>query len=315
MGETKIEWATLGHEKGFSLNPFRARDKATGAKGHFCQKITPGCKHCYASRLQSRFNMHPYAAENRDKVEFYFDVKALEVPLKRRRPAGFFWFDMTDWCLPDYPAEWIVECLEVVAATPQHRHAWLTKRPERIQSVLYGEEGRFYLGGGDYIPHLWLGVSVEDQKTADERRPYMEALAAMGWMTFVSYEPALAMIDWTGWEFLKWLVSGGESGHRAQPSHPNYHRGAREFCQRHGIAYFFKQWGEWAPYSEVGEWLIPGHGIESVYVHTSARTSTDPFISELGEGWQQMYKIGKKRAGRLLDGRTWSEFPVGRGDK
>src|SRR6202012_186572 len=72
-------------------------------------------------------------------------------------------------------------------------------------------------------------------------------LAAQGWISFVSYEPALGPIDWSGWEFLRWLISGGESGPDARPTHPDWHRGARDFCAAHGIAYFFKQWGNWWP--------------------------------------------------------------------
>jgi protein gp37 len=63
----------------------------------------------------------------------------------------------------------------------------------------------------------------------------------------VSYEPALGDVSWDGWEFIKWLVSDGESGEKARPSHPNWHIHARDFCVKNRIAYFFKQWGRWKP--------------------------------------------------------------------
>lgn len=100
----------------------------------------------------------------------------------------------------------------------------------------------------DGCPGLWLGVSVEDQTRADERRGHLQALAEMGWKTMVSYEPALGPVDWTGWEWLGWLISGSESGPGARPAHTDWdwHRAARDFCQANGIPYFFKQHGNWS---------------------------------------------------------------------
>jgi protein gp37 len=79
------------------------------------------------------------------------------------------------------------------------------------------------------LPNVWLGVSVEDQQRADERRQPMLDLAGAGWTTFVSYEPALGLVDWSGWEFLKWMISGGESGPR--PTQPDWHRAGARFLR------------------------------------------------------------------------------------
>jgi protein gp37 len=92
-----------------------------------------------------------------------------------------------------------------------------------------------------------LGVSVEDQTRADQRRPAMHGLADLGWHTWVSYEPALGPVDWTGWQFTGWIVSGGESGEGSRPSDADWHRGARDFCAANDIPYFFKQWGQCLP--------------------------------------------------------------------
>jgi protein gp37 len=159
--------------------------------------------------------------------------------------------------------------------------------------------------------NIWVGVSVEDQRRADERRDNLGALADMGWTTFVSYEPALGPVDWNGWEFLRWLISGGESGRDARPNHPDWHRAARDFCARNGIPYFFKQWGShrvvydrdaddphWRRCSDIerknpsGRWLNleGGHGFH-------------------GERVVYVVPSNKKAAGRLLDGREHNDVP------
>jgi protein gp37 len=167
------------------------------------------------------------------------------------------------------------------------------------------------------LPNVWLGCSVERQQEADARREPMRRLAALGFTTFVSYEPALGPVDWTGWEFVRQIISGGESGKDdPRPSHPDWHRDTRDFAQKHGIAYFFKQWGEWAPMaSEDGRPTCPGltmlvtpwgstmtwHGFHN------ARAGGD-----LAAGYERtcrMIRAGKKAAGRLLDGREWNELP------
>ncbi|MER8591489.1 phage Gp37/Gp68 family protein [Mesorhizobium sp. M1182] len=161
----------------------------------------------------------------------------------------------------------------------------------------------------DVFPHIWLGCSIEDQKHADERREPMRQLAEMGWLTWVSYEPALGPIDWTGWEFLRWIVSGGESGVDARPNHPAWHRATRDFAASNRIPYLFKQWGAFAPAGNFPE-LDP---IDAVTVLPDGRVRewqpdfpharlTDPRMVP-------MFNLGKKRAGRLLDGVEHSQFP------
>ena len=128
-------------------------------------------------------------------------------------------------------------------------------------------------------PGVWIGTSVENQEWADKRQEALRCIPAV--IRFVSYEPALGPVNWSGWEFLDWLISGGESGPRARPSHPEWHRAARDFAAAHRIAYLMKQWGEWA--SATG---LPGHL---------------PIGHVFDDGYQ-MIRLGKKAAGRLLDG-------------
>jgi protein gp37 len=137
-------------------------------------------------------------------------------------------------------------------------------------------------------------------------------LAATGWNTWVSYEPALGPVDWSGWEFIRWLVSGGESGHDARPTHPDWHRAARDFCVARGIPYHMKQWGEWAPHldrdKDDPDWRAP-------YSQWGADRSFQFLNLEGGCGFHGdrlhvMRRVGKKAAGALLDGVEWRQMPA-----
>jgi protein gp37 len=141
------------------------------------------------------------------------------------------------------------------------------------------------------LPNVFIGCTAEDQARADELRPHMAAIAAAGWRTFVSYEPALGPVNWTGWDFLKQLISGGESGHKARPSKSDWHRAARDFSEAHGIPYLFKQWGEWLPGDQAGGEIL----------------GTDEAAP--GAPGEYSVRVGKKAAGRTLDGVTHDGFP------
>ncbi|MDE2596307.1 MAG: DUF5131 family protein [Sphingomonadales bacterium] len=81
----------------------------------------------------------------------------------------------------------------------------------------------------DGTANFWIGTTVENQTEADRRREHLRATPAA--LHFVSYEPALGPVDWTGWEFIRWLISGGESGPQARPSHPDWYRAARDYLR------------------------------------------------------------------------------------
>lgn len=96
-----------------------------------------------------------------------------------------------------------------------------------------------------------MGASIENQKEADNRREFLKAVSDQGWLTWISNEPSVGPVNWAGFEFIKWMVTGGESGPAARPMHPQWARQARDFCKSNNIPFFFKQWGGWAPADEV----------------------------------------------------------------
>ena len=188
----------------------------------------------------------------------------LTAPLRWRRPRHIFVNSMGDLFEPSVPDEWIDQAFAIMALTPNHTYQLLTKRPQRMREYIekwferlattvvmvdHPVDRKNFADLVDWavlpsvLPNVWVGASVEDQKRADERREDLGALAGKGWRTFVSYEPALGAIDWSGYDFLDWIVSGDESGPGARDSDLDWHRATRDFCQSEGrnIAYFLKQ--------------------------------------------------------------------------
>ena len=187
------------------------------------------------------------------------------------------------------------------------------------------------------LPNVWLGTSVEDQATADARIPHL--LATPATVRFVSAEPLLGPVDITQPQFgemhcaarcngnclargdeecpdqydmpkLDWLIVGGESGRKARPMHPDWARSLRDQCQDAGIPFFFKQWGEWAP-----DYPWPGSATETTqraFWHDSCGLIFDTPAQEDGLSFfsdGHVLRVGKRAAGRLLDGREWNEVP------
>lgn len=289
------------------------------------------------------------------------DDRMLDQALRWRRPRRIFWNAHGDLFHESVPDEAIDRLFAVCALTPHHTHMILTKRAARMREYLrhkWGDSGfqtderwedcaywriattaakawpALYskddaIGSCDWWPlsNVWLGVSVEDQLRADERRADFEATPAA--IKFVSYEPALGPVDWTGWEFVNQIIGGGESGPNARPCHPDWQRATRDFCSGNSIAYFFKQWGEWAPVCEMSEDLTesiyhpaPAHSPEAArrckvdlcVLHRNGTRFDGRAMYEReafwhGTGAMTMFEVGKAKAGRLLDGVVHNEFP------
>lgn len=197
----------------------------------------------------------------------------LTVPLHWRKPRRVFVCSMADLFHESIPDEFIARVFAVMALAPQHTFQILTKRPGRMRSLLGGwgihnlvmdrfaNDDDLYVrralaaGGGQAwpLPNVWIGVSVEDQKSADLRIPILlDTPAAVRWL---SCEPLLGPVDISRDEWLfsgkgncvDWVVVGGESGPGARPMHPDWARSLRDQCAAADVPFLFKQWGEWAP--------------------------------------------------------------------
>jgi protein gp37 len=265
-----------------------------------CTKVSQGCKHCYAERIFAR----PYPGRAFTDVRCHED--RLDVPLRWKRPRRIFVNSMSDLFHEDVPDAFLARVWDVMVRCPQHSFQVLTKRPERMARALGPSGIGFYACDGPVPrpqPNIWLGVSVEDQATADERVPLLLRTPAA--VRFLSCEPLLGPIDLTGLKAtpgngfvnrLHWVIVGGESGPKARPMHPQWARTIRDQCVKAGIPFLFKQWGEWAPTGAI----VPSHAVmdDTVYL-------TDP-VTRLAVS---VTNHGKRKAGRTLDGRTWEQYP------
>lgn len=276
-------------------------------------------------------------------------------PLNWKRPRMIFVCAHGDLFYEAVPTEWIDRVFGIMALATDHIFQVLTKRPERMRAYLADPlaQGRIAKAAMDAapvgrnigdaalmvvptsehpyqfgenrwpLPNVWLGVSAEDQKAAEERIPLLrQTRAAIRW---VSYEPALGPIDWNRWVFnreaviryavngpamlnyeqadatigypLDWIVAGGESQPGSRPADPEWFRQARDACATAGVAFNFKQWGDWLPLHDATRLLNP-----------EGRPGLQWTVRHIG-GHFPMARVGKKAAGRLLDGRTHDEFP------
>ena len=274
---TAIEWTHMPGYRGETWNP------VTG-----CTKVSAGCKYCYAERNFPR----PYARTGRKFTDIATYPERLDRPLRATKPRCYFVNSMSDLFHEDVPDEFIDQVFAVMALSPQHRFLILTKRPERMRAYLsfttgagnvltrviraaqqiQMPRGRHKPGGPSWpYRNVYLGVSVEDQATADERIPLLLDTPAA--VRFVSYEPALGPVDLGPWIFdaatdmamrgdplaaalmrqsvedgsgwmaptLDWIIVGGESGPKARPFDVQWARSTRDQCRAAGVAFFMKQ--------------------------------------------------------------------------
>ena len=198
-----------------------------------CNKISPGCKHCYAEVMANRLQtMGTRGYENGFALSLM--KERLEQPLRRKKPTLYFVNSMSDLFHEGIPTAFLDEVFEVIDNTPRHTYQILTKR-----SVLM----RDYFAGRTPPANAWLGVSVEDQAHGIPRIDDLRAVNAT--IRFLSVEPLLedlGPIDLSG---IHWVIVGGESGPKARPMQGEWVERIHRQCQQAETAFFFKQWGGW----------------------------------------------------------------------
>lgn len=270
-----------------------------------CTKVSPACDHCYAETWAKRTGQpHLWAGERRRTTASNWQQP--HIWNRRAAAAGrrerVFCASLADVFDNQVPERWRDDLWHLIDQTPNLDWLLLTKRPQNIAKMLPTPAiGAKPWGTG--WPNVWLGTTAENQEEADRRIPHLLAVPAA--IRFLSCEPLLGLIDLramdidgdtellplgAGWlgrlepgeqeeARINWIIAGGESGPGARPMHPDWARALRNQCADAMVPFFFKQWGEWEP----------GDG-------------------DTARG-QQFYKVGKKAAGRLLDGREHNGVP------
>lgn len=324
---TKIQWA------GETENPVKI-EVAGEMKGYHCTKVSEGCLHCYGERLNLKAGFFSWANgipyDDRE-VEFVLDQKVLDRVMGYRKPRRIFWQSMGDLFHEGISPQIINLVWNTMFNTPQHQHIVLTKRPERMKAWTEKAAAVKCWPVDEIWPDwMWLGVTAENQARADERIPVLlETPAAV---RFVSIEPMLGPVNleatfskvytgggvktimrgYTKMPKLDWVIVGGETGPGARPVHPDWVRSIRDQCQAAGIPCFFKQWGEWrlVNFNGSGSYIIENgpndYYLLDAYEWTNLKKYDERKSYLAGD---PVFKVGKKIAGRKLDGREWNEYP------
>ena len=257
-----------------------------------CDKVSQGCKNCYAERDWARLARNENSIYyGREFTDVMIHPERLELPKRWTKPRKIFVNSMSDLFHDDVPIDFIEKVYQMMSECPQHTFQILTKRAKRMSEIYASWTIRSDMRGlFSTLSNVWVGVSVENQETFDERVPLLlDTGAKVKWL---SMEPLLGRVEifdreafdclpsylkWQGKDCvaLDWVVIGGESGPKARAMNPEWVRIIIEDCERLNIPVMFKQWGEWAPDEE---------GVPT--------------------------RVGKKVAGRLFDGSEYNGYPV-----
>jgi protein gp37 len=303
--KTKIEWAD------YVSNPLKALSH-TGKMGWACVKLSPGCAHCWASTFNVRLGTGlPYTVDNLKQVEVILDEKEL-ARLERFRPRGpfkngreralVFMDDMTDLCGDWVADEFIQRIFETVAKNTAVDFAFLTKRPERLKAW-YENQNQPY----EFPENIWIGISVENQQTANARLPLLQAIPAS--VRFISVEPLLArtfLISATAAGDSQWDEVNFEDIDESEPEELIEECEAELDWINYGHDLVenpeYREYRENREYRAKGEQVLDFDG-RKIDICQSSVFAVYPLAV--------MRRVGKVLAGHLLDGVEWRQMPGG----
>ncbi len=286
---------------------------------HGCSPLSAGCKNCWAKGMAERLACIPspgYSPDDPFKV--VCSPEKLDEPLRVKKPAVIGVTFMGDLFHEEVPGGFIEDVFDIIDRTPRHRYIILTKRLRRMSEFTQPEYGSM-----PWPDNIIAGTSIEDQKTADERIPWLLKTPAATRM--VSFEPAISAVSlrWAlGYDYnahhvnneydamrqIDWIVMGGESGPGARPMHPDWARSMQHQCSEAGVPFYFKQHGEW----------ITATGEEETFGSRYGWLTLDgrfaPEDNDPDELWDEsgsiiVSRVGKKAAGNLLDGVVHDALP------
>ncbi|MBK8982403.1 MAG: phage Gp37/Gp68 family protein [Ignavibacteria bacterium] len=215
MAKSSIEWTQM------TWNP------TTG-----CNKISAGCKFCYALTMSKRLKaMGQKKYKNGFKLTVHTD--SLNIPYTWKSPKTVFVNSMSDLFHKDIPLDYLKEVFRVMNENPQHTFQILTKRGEILED--YDKRNEI-----NWTPNIWMGVSVEDDRVTD-RIDHLRNTNAK--IKFLSLEPLLGPLPDLNLQNIDWVIAGGESGFKARPVKKEWIIEIKDQCRKQKVPFFFKQWG------------------------------------------------------------------------
>ena len=282
-----------------------------------CTKVSPACDHCYAEKsMPAKSQGITWGAGQQRKRT---SAANWNQPLRWNDEAGrlgvrfkVFCASLADVFDNEVPREWRSDLFALIEQTPNLDWLLLTKRIGNVERMVMDSMCEMFHRTNNEPktwpwPNVWLGATICNQEEADRDIPKLLKIPAA--KRFLSIEPLLGAVDVfsrmtgellqtsgndyePGW--LDWIIVGGESGSNARPMHPDWARSLRDQCNSAGVPFFFKQWGEWGALGQSNPKLA------HVWLWTKCSDQRQACV----------YKVGKKAAGRMLDGCEWNEVPT-----
>lgn len=305
---TSIEWAD------HTFNPWEG-----------CTKVGPGCEHCYAETRNARFaggtavNWGPGAPRRRTSAANWrkplaWNAAHADFYATHGHRQRVFCASLADVFDNAVDPQWRFDLMRLIEQTPNLDWLLLTKRIGNAAAML--DEAVLAINHGRWnwrdnaFPNVWLGATIVNQEEADRDIPKLLDVPAA--RRFLSMEPLLGPVDFAkvpGFNRIGqylgnwWVIAGGESGAGARPMHPDWVRGIRDQCRNAGVPFLFKQHGEWLAAKQ--ERSVLGN---LLVVDGAAPFSDRPKWHHFDDG-THMARVGKRAAGRLLDGLEHNGFP------
>ena len=279
-----------------------------------CERVSPGCADCYACRLSATRLSHlaRYAGiayiDGKSKIPKWtgnirWVPDALEQMVRWRRGRKIFINSMSDTFQPKALDEWIWEIFWAMEKAEHHIIQILTKWPKRQADFI-----RTYFRRIGCPEHIWVGVSIEDQKRFDERIGYLERTNAA--VRFLSLEPLLGPVDvWPCLDWISWLIIGGEKGPNARPMHQGWVEDIVKKAQTRNVPVYFKQWGSWVPVIEAVKYHNRAIHDSSVIKLVKDSEYRRPIQQTLWQGGNSQGRRGSKWIENTLNGEKFEEFP------
>ena len=320
MANSKIEWT------GKTWNP------TTG-----CNKVSRGCRLCYAEVMHKRLMVMQPKKYSRPFLDGAFPhEESLPAPFQWKKPEMVFVDSMSDLFHENIPIDYIAKCYAVMFLNPHLTFQILTKRPERRKKLFKGNDFPFMVAKAaidlwgkyntpsvaythreihDLFPfkNIWEGTSVESEKEKSRIDHLRDTEAHI---RFLSCEPLVGPLGTINLQGIHWVIAGGESGPKAAPMHPEWAISLRDQCQAASVPFFFKQWGTWGKGAgkrrpKIKKYVVFNNGD---CIPFSATNMDNYRIQNNVKHWDDVHpigmaKVGKKLAGRLLDGVEHNGFP------